>query len=82
MRALQTFSDEYLENCKNMSVVEILDFLEDFRLMHSEINSASISTSIRIPGHLLNAFKVKAKLSGISYQKQIKILMRDWVEKN
>jgi predicted DNA binding CopG/RHH family protein len=79
MKALQTFSDEYLENCKDIGIEERLDFIENFRLMHSENPSPSKLISIKIPINLLNAFKYKSKLNGIAYQTQIKQLMKDWL---
>ena len=81
MRALQTFSDEYLERCQGMSVEEKFDFIENFRLMHSQVKSPSKLISIKIPEHLLETFKQKAKLEGIAYQTQIKNLMIDWLAK-
>jgi hypothetical protein len=33
MKAVQYFTPEYLERCSKMSSTEILQFLEDFRLM-------------------------------------------------
>jgi predicted DNA binding CopG/RHH family protein len=80
MKALQKFSDEYLERCKDLSVEEKFDFIENFRLMHSEVHSPSKLISIKIPEHLLAAFKQKAKLEGIAYQTQIKKLMKQWLD--
>ncbi len=80
MRALQTFSDEYLERCKELSVEEKFDFIENFRLMHSQVKSPSKLISIKIPEHLLEAFKQKAKLEGVAYQTQIKELMKLWIK--
>lgn len=79
MKALQLFSDEYLERCKDLSVEEILDFLEDFRLMHSDLNAPSKLISLKVPEPLLNSFKQKAKLENIAYQTKIKELMKDWI---
>lgn len=36
-KALQIFTPEYLEACKKMSPSEILQFLEDFRLLMGSI---------------------------------------------
>ncbi|MCF6317894.1 MAG: hypothetical protein L3J83_01235 [Proteobacteria bacterium] len=79
MKALQKFSDEYLERCKGLSIEERLDFIENFRLMHSEIHSPSKLISLKVPEPLLNSFKQKAKLEGLAYQTQIKKLMKDWL---
>jgi predicted DNA binding CopG/RHH family protein len=80
MRALQTFSAEYLERCKDLSVEEKFDFIENFRLMHSQVKSPSKLISIKIPEHLLEAFKQKSKLEGVAYQTQIKKLMKQWIK--
>jgi len=79
MRALQTFSDEYLQRCKDLSIEEKLDFIENFRLLHSEITSPSKLISIKVPEDLLNAFKIKSKLENTPYQSNIKELMKDWL---
>jgi len=82
MKALQKFSDEYLERCKDLSIEEKLDFIENFRLMHSELNTPSKLISMKVQEPLLNSFKQKAKLEGIAYQTQIKELMKAWVHNN
>ena len=79
MRALQKFSDEYLERCKGLSIEEKLDFIENFRLMHSEIHSPSKLISLKVPVNLLEAFKQKSKLHNIAYQTKIKLLMKEWL---
>lgn len=81
-KALQYFTPEYLQECKKLSYDQIAQFLEDFRLMHSEApKSPSKLISIKIPEDLLSAFKTKASLHGIPYQTQMKILMKKWLEK-
>lgn len=79
MKALQTFSDEYLERCKDLSIEEKLDFIENFRLMHSELNAPSKLISLKVPEPLLNSFKQKTKLEGVAYQTKIKELMKAWI---
>ncbi len=80
MRALQTFSDEYLERCKDLSIEEKFDFIENFRLMHSQVKSPSKLISLKVQENLLGVFKQKAKLEGLAYQTQIKKLMSEWVK--
>lgn len=79
MKALQKFSDEYLKRCKDLSLEEILEFLENFQLMNSELNAPSKLINLQIPEPLLNSFKQKAKLDGVAFQTQIKKLMKAWV---
>lgn len=78
---LQYFSDEYLERCKGMTYDQIAQFLEDYRMMHSENNiSPSKPISIKIPVEMLRLFKAKSLLHGVPYQTQIKNLMREWLK--
>ena len=79
MRALQKFSDEYLERCSEMSVDEIVRFLDDFRRIHGNKPGKLRPISMKVPEELLSAFKTKAKLNNVRYQTQIKKLMRDWL---
>lgn len=80
-KALQTFSDEYLERCKDLSIEEKLEFIENFRLLHSETSSPSKLISLKVPENLLTAFKIKAKLNNVAYQTQIKKLMKAWIDR-
>ncbi len=79
-KALQIFSDDYLEYSKKLTPEQIVNFLEDFR----QIAAAGQPTkskliSIKIPENLLNAFKMQAKLQGRPYQTMIKDLMREYL---
>lgn len=81
-KALQKFSDEYLENCKKLDPISIIKFLEDFRTLHLKELTPKKSKliSMKVPENLLSTFKVKAKLTGIPYQSQIKKLMEEWLQ--
>ena len=81
MKAIQKFSDEYLELCKTMTPEQIVKFLEDFRTMHggAETRGKSQLISMKVPKPMLSAFKTRCRLSGIPYQTQIKKLMNDWL---
>ncbi|MDH5693798.1 MAG: hypothetical protein OEZ47_11905 [Gammaproteobacteria bacterium] len=79
MKALQTFSHEYLNHCKRMSADEILHFLEGFRQLHGQGDDKSRLISIKIPESLLSSFRFKCELNGLKYQTQIKRLMKDWL---
>jgi predicted DNA binding CopG/RHH family protein len=82
MRPIQYFSKEYLEQCRKMTSGQILSFLEDFRTLHAAVAAPSKSRliSLKVPEPLLASFKVKAQLSGVPYQTQIKLLMKDWAK--
>lgn len=79
MKAVQRFSDDYLDSCREMTPDQIVRFLDDFRRLHGAAPAASKLISLRVPTDLLGAFKAKATLAGTRYQTQIKKLMRAWV---
>ena len=78
MKALQTFNDDYLAQCKKMSPDDILGFLESFRLMHTPPPKTKL-ISLKVPEPLLNAFRQKCELENVKYQTQIKALMEEWL---
>jgi predicted DNA binding CopG/RHH family protein len=78
MRPVQYFSPEYLAQCKKMSVMDRLRFLEDFRkLQDRKAPAKSRLISLRIDEGLLERFKEKAKSLGVPYQTLLKKLVRD-----
>lgn len=79
MKALQLFSDEYLQQCQNMTPDQVVRFLDDFRRLHGNRPAKSKLISMKVPEDLLNTFKAKAKMSNMPYQTQIKVLMKEWV---
>lgn len=82
MKAVQKFTPEYLELCKKMTPDQIVKFLEEFRLLHAEKpeKGGSQLISMKVPRHLLNAFRTRCQISGIPYQSQIKRLMTEWLK--
>ncbi len=42
MRPVQYFTDEYLAQCQQMTAQQILQFLEDFRLLFSAQNTEKL----------------------------------------
>ena len=79
-RPVQHFSDEYLERCRALTPADVVRFLDDFKRIHANPDSRSRLISLKVPEPLLAAFKTKARLGGVRYQTQIKILMRQWLE--
>ena len=50
MKAVQHFSDAYLQQCKEMPPDQIIQFLDDFRQLHgTEARSNSKLISIKVP---------------------------------
>ncbi len=79
-RATQYFSTEYLQNCRAMSPEQIVQFLEEFRILHGSLPTKKRLISMRISESLLNAVKVKSRALGIPYQTQIQRLLEEWVK--
>jgi len=79
MKPVQYFSDEYLEQCKGATPMQILEFLEQYRLMQAQ-PAVSKLIGMKVPEPLLLAFRSKCELEGVKYQNQIKKLMQEWVE--
>ena len=81
-RAVQLFSDDYLEHCKSMAPSQIVNFLDNFRRLHSSKPSKRRLISLRVSEPVLIAVKLKAKTLGVPYQTQIHRLLEDWVKNN
>ena len=79
-RPVQYFSDEYLKRSKELSPDQVLQFLEDFSMLHSHEQEKCQLISMKIEPSLLRAFKIQCELLDIPYQKQIKKLMREWLK--
>lgn len=62
---------------------DALQFLEDMRTLPSQINEPTVPISLRIPGNVLRAIKLKAKANGQKYQSLIiRYLRQGLLEKN
>lgn len=79
-KALQKFSDEYLEQSKKMNPEEVCQFLADYQELMFGVEQTSTLISIRIPDNILRAVKQKSQLAGKKYQSQIVELLRKWVK--
>jgi predicted DNA binding CopG/RHH family protein len=79
MTVVQYFSDQHLEQCRELTTDQILQFLSDFQQLHSRQPSKTRLISMKVPEDLLRAFKTKAELANVPYQTQIKKLMQKWV---
>ena len=55
----------------SISPEEAIRFLEDIRLMSSEIDEPTEAISLRVPGNILRAIKLKAKADNKKYQSLI-----------
>lgn len=81
MKALQKFTDDYLEQCNTMKPEQIAQFLDDFRKLHGDKRPKQVSKliSMKVDESLLEAFRFKCNLEGIPYQTMIKKLMANWL---
>lgn len=79
MKPVQTFTDEYLAQCRQMTPDQVIRFLEDFRRLQASRPARSKLISLKVPEDLLDAFRARATLEDVPYQTQIKRLMRAWV---
>ena len=59
----------------------MLDFIKNFRLLHSEKPSQLKLISLKVSKNLLQVFKLKSKLNNTPYPTQIEKLMQLWQEK-
>jgi len=86
MKSVQYFTDEYLEQCSKATPLQILEYLEQFRLMQSHLIRADAKPvkskliSIKIPEDLLKAFRAKCEIENVKYQTHIKSLMKSWLD--
>jgi predicted DNA binding CopG/RHH family protein len=83
-KTVQYFSDEYLEWCRTLTSMQILEFLEDFKVLHccnGSKQKRSKLISMKVPEELLSVFKVEAKRLGTPYQALIKRLMEEYLAK-
>ena len=78
MRPTQYFTAEYLEQSRRVPAREVLQFLENFRLLHAP-RSPSRLISMKVPEPLLAAFRLRCRVEGVRYQTKIKELMQDWL---
>lgn len=51
-----------------ISPEDALRFIEDIRLMVADQNEPTVAISLRIPGNILRALKLRAKADGKKYQ--------------
>ena len=62
-----------------ISPEDAIQFLENIRIMSSEVDEPTIAISLRIPGNILRTLKLKAKADGKKYQSLIVELLRNGI---
>lgn len=88
MKTVQYLSKEALEYGRNATHKEIIEFVENFRELHSKnLDRLNVKKSkkmklisMKIPEDLLGVFRVEAKKRGTPYQTLIKKLMQEWLK--
>lgn len=78
-KTIQYFTKEYLKRSQGMTPEQIIEFLENYRMLFSTVPEKSQLISLKIEPSLLKAFKRRAQLEGVPYQTQIKKLMKSWL---
>lgn len=79
-KTIQYFTQDYLKKCSTLTPDQIIDYLENYRLLVAKkLPEKCQLISIKIEPSLLNAFKQKANRNGIPYQTKIKQLMQEWM---
>jgi len=82
MKPVQYFSDEYLAQSRKASPKQIVEYLEQFRLMQQPAEKSASKTkliSMKVDEELLALFRSKCEIDGVRYQTQIKKLMTQWL---
>ena len=82
MKPVQFFDDDYLARCRQATLAQTLEFLENYRKLQGTGPTKSKLISLKVPTPLLAAFRQQCVLRGLRYQTQIKALMRAWLEGN
>lgn len=78
-KTVQYFTKEYLERCAGMTPDQIIEFMENYRILVTKVPEKCQLISLKIEPSLLNAFKQKARLEGTHYQTKMKQLMREFL---
>lgn len=81
MKPVQYFSDAYLAQARQASPEQILQFLEQFRLMQAATTMSSRAKliSLKVPEDMLALFRARCEIEGVKYQTHIKTLMAEWL---
>lgn len=80
-RPVQYFTPEYIEQCKDLTPTQLVDFVESARRLYFDAitDDKSILISLKVKDTLLKTFKQKCSLEGQKYQTKIKELMLEYV---
>jgi predicted DNA binding CopG/RHH family protein len=80
-KAVQKMTPEQIKWGLSLSIEERIKFIDNFiKLSHNvKPTKKSKLISIKIPEDLLEMFRMKCESQNLSYQTQIKELMREWV---
>jgi predicted DNA binding CopG/RHH family protein len=80
MKTVQHLNETYLEQCRQMKPIQILEFLDNFRQLHHQQLAKSKLISLKVPESLLTTFRQQCEMEGIAYQTKIKQLMQEYLK--
>jgi len=78
-KTVQYFNKEAIDRTRGMTPKQIIQFLENYRILFQKKPEKCLQICLKIEPSLLREFKRKAKLEGIPYQTKIKELMKSWL---
>jgi len=70
------------KSASQISIEDGLQFIEDMRVMASQVDEPTVAISLRVPANLLRNLKVKAKISHSKYQSLIIEYIRQGLKKS
>lgn len=67
---------------KSISPEEAIEFLDNLRQMSADLDAPTVPVSIRVPGNILKAIKLKARADGKKYQSLMIEYLRKALKEN
>ena len=81
MKAVQYFTDEYLEQCRGASPEAILEYLESFRLMFIQ-ESEDDCLKLDLPASLIHRLHIKCEQEEGDVSSVVEGLIEAWLNAN
>ena len=78
MKAVQYFTEEYLEQCRGASPEAVLEYLENFRLMLAQ-ESDEDCLKLDLPASLIHRLRIKCGQEGGDASAIVEALIEAWL---